>query len=215
MELQYSDYQRINSQDEYTINEIIDLSKDFFSYNYLTENEDGKKFHKKIRAKISRDMDKLDVDTYKESSRKIYYPVEAVIEFFSQKSNHDYFEAIRKEALGLAIKQGDFFSKGDRLRDLMYEIINNQSDISSRIDNLDRRLNSLDLEDSSAKKRLSNIQEISDNLSIYIFAFFDVLRDFGIDYTEFFITPRELKNDKEYVNFLVEIRERLAELDEI
>ncbi len=186
--------ERINPEKFYSLNAIINETKKVFDYDYNTRTDAGDKLHKKIRAKLTRELNRLiehKADTHEDfirikNQRNKSYPGYLVLELFNSDIGNlsYYFEGIRNEAIGIGFNEDQEIF---RLSHLAQEIISKQEIILDSINSIQE-----------SSEEYSTLNKEVRKIDVLIYAFLDAVSKYGIVLDEYKKTPVDILMSNEY-----------------
>lgn len=153
---------------DFTINEIIQLLKDFYHFDYFIDTIGGAKLHRRLRKRLEREL--ANTPTTSNTIRNKKYSGKEIIKLFQSPNLLEFFQSVKAEADELKetpetierqLERDELFSIRDRLKDetnaTVQKVIRYTfNDIRSYINQREKALLSLDFSDERQVKQYLN-----------------------------------------------------------
>lgn len=153
---------------DFTINEIIQLLKDFYHFDYFADTPSGAKLHRRLRKRLEREL--ANTPTTSDTIRNKKYSGKEVTKLFQSPNLLEFFQSVKDEADELKVtpeaivrqlEKDELSSLRDKLKDetsaTLEKIIRyTLNDIRNYINQREKALLSLDFFDERQVKQYLN-----------------------------------------------------------
>ncbi len=188
--------------EEYTLTEIIDIAKEVADFDYSTQTIEGNKLHKRFRAKLARELEKLGRYNPQYMIRRpnhytTLYPKEMVRELFSHPLFENYIEQIKNETTLLDAISRDENKISSPLMRMIETLTEQQIRLIAEVSQLTDAIKTFGFPLNS--RQYKTFMDQYSEIEVKVYAVIDVLREYRFPIDEYTKTPLEIQKSREYM----------------